>query len=126
MRHFLLIPMSMCFALAACADRSGGNTTGATQDPTSTADGSGGKAADPLAKGPDTADIPVVVDESGALPQPDQPQPNYPLDGTDGTDGGGGDLGGQPVPEPGTLLLVGTGLAGVALLRRRRRVQAAS
>lgn len=36
---------------------------------------------------------------------------------------GGGPSGGpsQPVPEPGTLLLVGTGLAGIALLRRRRQ-----
>lgn len=41
--------------------------------------------------------------------------------GTPGSEGGGG--GGQPVPEPGTLLLVGSGLAGVgaSLLRRRRR-----
>lgn len=28
---------------------------------------------------------------------------------------------GQPVPEPGTMLLVGTGLAGMALYSRRRR-----
>lgn len=40
-----------------------------------------------------------------------------------GTTGGGGGSppSGSPVPEPGTMLLVGTGLAGAALLRRRRR-----
>ncbi|MEZ6037701.1 MAG: PEP-CTERM sorting domain-containing protein [Planctomycetota bacterium] len=39
--------------------------------------------------------------------------------GSGGESGGGG--GGQPVPEPSTLLLVGSGLAGAALLRRRRK-----
>jgi hypothetical protein len=38
-----------------------------------------------------------------------------------GHGGNGGGSGGQPVPEPGTLLLVGTGLAGAALLRRRQQ-----
>jgi len=40
-----------------------------------------------------------------------------------GSEPGGGGSGGQPVPEPGTLLLVGSGLAGIgaSLLRRRRR-----
>jgi hypothetical protein len=36
---------------------------------------------------------------------------------------GGGSGGGQPVPEPSTLLLVGSGLAGLAMMRRRRNGQ---
>src|SRR5262245_17361614 len=38
--------------------------------------------------------------------------------------GGGGGPAGSPVPEPGTMLLVGTGLAGAALMRRRRQAAA--
>src|SRR5690606_19369461 len=43
--------------------------------------------------------------------------------GNPGVEPEGGGSGGQPVPEPGTLLLVGSGLAGIgaSLLRRRRR-----
>jgi hypothetical protein len=44
------------------------------------------------------------------------------IQGDVGTGGGGGD--GGPItqtPEPGTLLLLGTGMAGIAGMRRRRR-----
>jgi hypothetical protein len=41
--------------------------------------------------------------------------------GTSGGGTGGGSGGGQPVPEPSTFVLVGTGLAGLSLLRRRRK-----
>jgi hypothetical protein len=33
---------------------------------------------------------------------------------------------GEPVPEPGTMLLMGTGLAGAAILRRRKAAAAAA
>ena len=65
-----------------------------------------------------------------------------PVDPGGGDDGGlgGGDDGGAggssgndagngndaPVPEPATLLLLGGGIAGIALLRRRRRSVSAS
>src|SRR5262245_47110253 len=44
--------------------------------------------------------------------------------GKDPGGGGGGGPAGSPVPEPGTMLLVGTGLAGAALMRRRRQAAA--
>jgi hypothetical protein len=50
------------------------------------------------------------------------PQPSLGRN-TDTPGKGSGGGGGKPVPEPGTMLLVGSGLASMALYGRRRRLK---
>jgi hypothetical protein len=116
------------FSLASCADH--GNRIvsldPAPQPPIGPSDGNaiggGLGASGPTSTG--TVDLPAGGSGPGT-------PSDLPSDGTSPTDGllgggGGGGAGGSPVPEPGTMLLVGTGLAGAALMRRRRKFEVES
>ena len=134
MRLPLTYALSLCLGFAACADHNGSLTL-APDGTEAPSNNPGPAATDPLAKSNDTPDLPVTVDHGqdpgqglpgqglpgqGSGPGPGTAAgsqgPDGSLDGTDGIPSGG-----QPVPEPSTLLLVGSGLAGLAMLRRRRR-----
>jgi hypothetical protein len=102
MRSNLFLSLSACFLMAACADHAGDVLVTADNPPP-----------------------PVNQPDNGALTPNNQTGEQGPSGGSQGGSGGGaGGGGGQPVPEPGTLLLVGSGLAGAALLRRRRQAKA--
>jgi hypothetical protein len=107
MRPILLTATLLTFfGLAACADH-------------------GGSMIALDAPAPPTAP-PISPPDDQTVIEPTDPADPGKGSNTGGGAGGGapnGGDGGSPVPEPGTMLLVGTGLAGAALLRRRRKVQ---
>ena len=94
----ILSSLLLSLSLASCADHSGGLI--AFDSPQF-----------PVVPGDEAAVTPIVPPGGGG-------------GGGGGTGGGGGGAGpGSPVPEPGTMLLVGSGFAAAAFLRRRRQPQ---
>ncbi|MEM7205527.1 MAG: PEP-CTERM sorting domain-containing protein [Planctomycetota bacterium] len=103
-RRSFLAAISLVFLAAACSP--GGV---AADDPSTTQTGGPVQPTPPLNPG-------------GELSSPPGAAGTAPAQGEETTEGDAPPPpAGQPVPEPGTMFLVGTGLASVALYRRRRR-----
>ncbi len=115
--QLLTVSLIVSLAFTGCADHAARIVAGdtGTQPPIGPSDGStvGGGGSTGGSTGGNTGG-----GAGGTTPSPgDGAADGSAVDG--GGEGGG--PGGSPVPEPGTMLLVGTGLAGAALMRRRRQ-----
>jgi len=100
MRCFLIA--AACLAAAACSGSDDGEAESSRDTPPSEQE--------------------VSESESGALPQASKGPALKPA----ALARGGGGQPGSVIPEPATLFLVGTGLAGLAIHRRRKRAASAT
>src|SRR5262249_41798942 len=122
----LIASLLLTLGLAACADHRGGVV--AVDNPGTPPVGpSDQHAIDPVqvVNGPGNTPPPGGGGggSAGGSTPPGGGGSTPPGGGGSTPPGGGGGGSGSPVPEPGTMLLVGTGLAGAALLRRRRQLK---
>lgn len=112
----LTLALLLCIGFGACMDHSG-QVTLANRQPTPVGDPDQ-KIIDPLLGGASGGGNTNGGSNTGGGNTGGGSNTGGGGTGSGGT--GGGPAGG-PVPEPGTMLLVGTGLAGAAMLRRKRK-----
>jgi len=111
----LLICLTACLVLSLGCDRKHSRTSNTTRPQS-------------LSGSPDTKILPYEspndTNPIDDLDDEDDPSDDLSSGGTiDPGDGGNGQNGQQPVPEPSTLILVGSGIAIISLCRNKKKKQ---